>query len=66
MTITYFLRANQRTCEVNAAGENSSFIFTVCVKSVPRYDFKIACVVLQMAVNEFFETHFQEWRYRSF
>ena len=41
----------------NQAGENSSFIFTVCVKSVPRYHFKLACVVLQMAVKEFFENH---------
>ena len=47
----------ERTCEVNAACENSSFIFTVCVKSVPRYHFKLAYVVLQMAVKEFFETH---------
>ena len=41
------------TCEANAAGENSSFIFTVCVKSVPRYHFKFAYVVLQMPVKEF-------------
>ena len=32
--------------------------FTVSVKSVPRYHFKLAYVVLQMAVKEFFETHF--------
>ena len=37
-------------------GENSSFIFTGCAKSVPRYNFKLAYVVLQMPVNEFFET----------
>ena len=49
----------KRTCEAKAlAGENSSFIFTVCVKSVPRYHFKLAYVILQMAVKEFFETHF--------
>ena len=48
----------KRTCEVNAAGENSSFIFTVCVKSVPHYQFKLAYVVLQMSVKEFFKTHF--------
>ena len=48
----------QRTCEANAAGENSSFIFTVCVKSIPRYHFKLAYVVLQMAVKEFFKTDF--------
>ena len=32
--------------------------FTVCVKLVPRYHFKLAYVVLQMAVKEFFEVHF--------
>ena len=48
----------QKTCKANLAGENSSFIFTVCVKSVPHYYFKLACVVLHMAVKEFFETHF--------
>ena len=36
----------------------SSFIFTVCVKSVPRYHFKLAYVILQMAVNKLFETQF--------
>ena len=36
----------KRTCEANAAGENSSFTFTICVKSVPRYYFKFAYVVL--------------------
>ena len=30
----------------------------VCVKSVPRYHFDLAYVVLQMAVKEFFEKHF--------
>ena len=48
----------KRICEANPAGENSSFIFTVCVKSVPLYHFKRAYVVLHMAINEFFETHF--------
>ena len=48
----------QRTCEANPAGENSSFIFAVCVKSVPLYHFKLAYIVLPMAVKEFFETHF--------
>ena len=38
--------------------ENGSFIFTICAKSVPLYHFKFAYVVLQMAVKEFFETHF--------
>ena len=51
-------RHAERTCLANQAGENSSFIFTVCVKSVPRYHFKLAYVVLQMAVKEFFEKHF--------
>ena len=34
----------QKTCEANAAGENSSFIFTVSVKPVPLYHFKLANV----------------------
>ena len=42
-----------KACEANAAGENTSFIFTVCVKSVPLYHFKLAHVVLHMAVKEF-------------
>ena len=48
----------QRTCEANQAGKNSSFIFTVCVKSVPCHRFNLAYVILQMAVKEVFETHF--------
>ena len=48
----------QRTCEANPAGENSSFIFTVGVKCVPLYHFKLAYVVLHTAVKEFFESHF--------
>ena len=48
---------NKRTCEVNPTGENSSFIFTVCVKSVPLDRFKLAYVVLHMAVKGAFETH---------
>ena len=43
----------KRTCEANPAGENSSFIFTICVKSVPPYHFKLTYVVLHMAVKEF-------------
>ena len=43
-----------------------SFIFAVCVKSVPRYDFIFACVIFQMAVKEFLETHIYKWRYRPF
>ena len=35
----------ERTCEANAAGENSSFIFTVRVKSVPLCHFKLAHVL---------------------
>ena len=38
--------------------KKDSFIFTVYVKSVPLYHFKLAYVVLQMAVKEFFENHF--------
>ena len=52
--------------EDNQEGENSSFIFTVCVKSVRRHHFKLAYVVLQMAVEEFFENHFYKWRNRPF
>ena len=48
----------KRTCERNAVGENSSFIFTVCVKSVSLYHFKLAYVDLHMAVKEFFENKF--------
>ena len=32
--------------------------FLVCVKSVPRYHFKLAYAGQQMVVKEFFETHF--------
>ena len=32
--------------------------FLVYVRSVPRYHFKLACVILQIAVKEFFETDF--------
>ena len=46
------------TCEANAAGENSSFIFTVLVKSVPFYHFERAYVVLHKAVKKAFETNF--------
>ena len=49
--------AVQRTCEANVAFENSSFAFTVYVKSVSLYPFKLAYVILHMAVKEFFETH---------
>ena len=42
------------------------FIFTVCVKSVPLYPFKVAYVVLHMGVKEFFETHFENWKNRPF
>ena len=40
--------------------------FLQSVKSVPHYHFKLAYVILQMAVKEFFETHFYKWRYRPF
>ena len=52
------------SCEANAAGENSASVLTVGVKSVPPYHFKLAYVVLQMAIKEFFETHFQKWKNR--
>ena len=44
----------KRTCEANPVGENSSFIFTVCVKSVPPYPLKFAYEVLHISVKEFF------------
>ena len=50
--------SQKRTREANLARENSSFIFAACVQSAPRYHFKLAYVVLQMAVKGFFETHF--------
>ena len=47
-----------KTCKANQGGENSPFIFTVSVKSVPRHHFKLAYVSLQMVVKECFETQF--------
>ena len=52
------LKTDQRSCEANAAGEHSSFILTVGVKSVPRYHCKLAYAVLHIAVKESFEVHF--------
>ena len=52
----FFVR--KKTCEANSAGENSSFILRVCVKSVPFYHFKDAYIVLHMTIKDFFETHF--------
>ena len=45
--------AVKNTCEANQTGENSSFIFAVCVcvKSVSLYHFKPAYVVLYMTVK---------------
>ena len=45
--------AQKGPVKLNQAGENGSFIFTVCVKSVPRYHFKFPYVILQMAVKVF-------------
>ena len=45
--------AGERTCEANPEGENSSFNFTICVKSAPLYHFKFGYVVLHMAVKDF-------------
>ena len=56
--ITVNIMKTQRTCVANPAGENSSSIFTVCVKSVPLYHFQLAFVVLHMTVKEFFGSHF--------
>ena len=49
--------SRERTCEADPEGENSSFSFTVCVKSGPFYHFKLAYVFLHMAVKEFFASH---------
>ena len=54
----FFTFSSERTCETNPLVENSSFIFTVCIKSAPLYHVKLAYVVLHMAVKEFFETNF--------
>ena len=35
----------ERKCEANPANENSSFIFTICLKSVPLYHFKLVYVI---------------------
>ena len=37
-------------------GENSSFIFTCYLKTVPVYDFKLVWVVLHRYVKEVFKT----------
>ena len=54
-TCSFISHRLENTFEANLAGENSSLIFTVCVKSVPLYNFKLVHVVLQMAVKEFSE-----------
>ena len=41
-------------------GENSSFIFTGYVKTVPVYDSKLVWVVLHLSVQEFFKTIYQQ------
>ena len=40
--------------------------FSVCVKSAPLFHFKLAYVVLHMAVKEFIEIRIQQSRNRSF
>ena len=50
----------KKTCEAYPSGEKSSFIFTVCVKSVSLYHSKLACVVLHMAVKEFLQMQFEK------
>ena len=47
----------QRTCEANAASRNSPFIFTICIKSIEPYYFKLAYVVLHVAIKQFFHAH---------
>ena len=51
----YKYQGRQWTFEANPAGENSSFIFTVCVKLVLLYHFKLAYVFLHIAAKKFFE-----------
>ena len=46
----------RRTCEVDKMGENSSFIFTCYVKTIPVYSFKLVWVVLHPSVKDFFKT----------
>ena len=56
-------------CEANPAGKNSSFIFTVCVKSVPFYHFKLAFVVtdtVQYGFQKIFQNPLLKWRNRLF
>ena len=48
----------QITRDANPAGGNSSFIFIVSVKPVRIYRFKLAYVVLHIAVKESVQTHF--------
>ena len=52
-TPSFKFSSTEKTCEANAVGGNSSFIFTVCVKSVPLYHFKLGYVALHLAVKEF-------------
>ena len=52
------IETHKKTFEDNLGGENSSFVFSVCIKSVPLYHFKLAYVVLHMAVKEIFGSHF--------
>ena len=40
--------------------KNSSFIFTLGVRSVPHYHFKLAYVILQMAVKKFSKLTFKK------
>ena len=41
----------QMKCEANPEGDNSSFIFPVCLKSVSIYYIRLAYVVMHMAVK---------------
>ena len=58
------MNTRQKVCETNAVAENSSFIFKVCVRSVPLHQFKLAYVVLHMAVKEAY--HFLKRKNRPF
>ena len=46
----------KRNCEVNAMGENNSFMSICYVKTVSVYDFKLVCVFPHPSVKESFKT----------
>ena len=58
ITLASHWHSLQTPIQDNPTGKNSSLIFTAFVKSAPLYHFKLAHVVLHMAVKELFEAHF--------